>query len=365
MKSKKIMIAFGTRPEAIKMCPLVREIKQREGAEVFVFNTGQHRELTEDAMRIFEVSADKSLDIMTHGQTPSSVTAKIIAEAERVIDEVRPEWLLVHGDTATAFAMSVAGFFWGVPIAHIEAGLRSGNMHAPFPEEFNRRAVSLCASLHFAPTQSAATNLLEEGISASRVYITGNTVVDALKYTVREDYTHSLLKRLADKRIIFLTAHRRESRGDTLLSMLCAVRRICESFEDTCVVFPMHPTSEVRTAARSVLGDCEQVLLCEPLSVYDCHNIVSRSALVLTDSGGLQEEAAALGIPVLVMRNVTERPEGIMAGAAALAGTDSEQIYTTVSEVLMNTDKYKRMKKALKIYGDGQACRRIADIIMG
>ncbi len=365
MKSKKIMIAFGTRPEAIKMCPLVRELRAREGAEVFVLNTGQHRELTGDAMRAFGVSADKSFDIMEEGQTPSGVCAKIIAEAEKLLDEVCPEWLLVHGDTATALAMSVTGFLSQVRIGHVEAGLRSGDLHSPFPEEFNRRAVSLCASMHFAPTRTSATNLLEEGISASCVHITGNTVIDSLAYTVREDYKHPLLEKFADKRIIFLTAHRRESRGDTLLGMLCAVRRICDTFRDVRVVFPVHPSCEVRMAANAVLGDCEGALLCEPLGVVDCHNIVARSTLVLTDSGGLQEEAAALGVPVFIMRSVTERPEGIVTGAAFLAGTDAEQIYATVCAALYDTQRYRTIKEARKIYGDGNACRRIADIIMG
>ncbi len=364
MKSKKIMIAFGTRPEAIKMCPLVRELKVREGADVFVCNTGQHRELTRDAMRAFDVNEDKSFDIMKEGQTPSGVCSKIIAEAEGVLANVHPEWLLVHGDTATAFAMSFAGFLSRVKIGHVEAGLRSGDMYSPFPEEFNRRAISLCASLHFAPTRTAATNLLDEGISASCVHITGNTVVDSLEYTVREDYKHPILEKFADKRIIFLTAHRRESRGDTLLGMLCAVRRICETFEDVRVIFPVHPSCEVRMSANAVLGDCEGVLLCEPLRVVDCHNIVARSTLVLTDSGGLQEEAAALGVPVFVMRNVTERPEGIVSGAAFLAGTDAEQIYATVCAALSDIQRYRTMREARKIYGDGNACRRIADIIM-
>ncbi len=365
MQNKKIMIAFGTRPEAIKMCPLVRELKKREGAEVFVLNTGQHRELTNSAMSAFSVSSDRCFDIMSKEQTPSSVTAKIISEAENLLGEVHPDLLLVHGDTATAFAMSVAGFFARIPIGHIEAGLRSEDMYSPFPEEFNRRAISLCASLHFAPTASAATNLLEEGVCSRNVHITGNTVIDALAYTVREDYTHPILERLSDRRIIFATAHRRESRGDTLLGMLCAIRRICESFEDVRVIFPMHPSCEVRGAVRSVLGDCEGVILCEPLGVADCHNILARSTLVLTDSGGLQEESAALGIPVLVMRSVTERPEGIKAGVAILAGTDAEQIYTTTAEALSKPLSRKKIARAQNIYGDGNACVRIADIIMG
>ncbi len=362
--NKKIMLAFGTRPEAIKMCPLVRELKARGEADIFVLNTAQHRELTESAMSAFSVHADRSLDIMSEGQTPTGVCAKILREAEGVLGEVRPDLLLVHGDTATAFAMSVAGFFAQIPVGHIEAGLRSGDIHSPFPEEFNRRAISLCASLHFAPTHAAATNLLEEGIKAFRIHVTGNTVIDALKYTVRDGYTSPLLERLSGKKIIFLTAHRRESRGEILLGMLCAVRRICESLPEVRVIFPMHPSSEVRAAARSVLGDCESVILCEPFGVVDCHNILSRSTLVLTDSGGLQEEAAALGVPVLVMRSVTERPEGIRARAAVLAGTDAQQIYAAVRDALGDIHRFRRAAGE-NIYGDGRASSRICDIIMG
>ncbi len=365
MKNKKIMIAFGTRPEAIKMCPLVRELRAREGAEIFVCNTAQHRELTQGAMSAFSVSEDISLNIMRKGQTPAEISARIIAAGEKLLLSEKPDLLLVHGDTATAFAMAVAGFLSNIKVGHIEAGLRSRDMRAPFPEEFNRRAISLCSDMHFAPTQGAATNLLEEGISASCVYITGNTVIDALAYTVKNDYIHPLLEKFKEKRIIFLTAHRRESHGEVLRKMLLAVRRICESIEDVRVIFPMHPCSEVREAAREVLADCKGVALCEPLEVVDCHNIVARSTLVLTDSGGLQEEAAALGVPVLVMRGVTERVEGIMSGAARLAGTDTEQIYATAYDILTNPEKYTAMARANKIYGDGNACRRIADIIMG
>lgn len=361
--TKKIMIAFGTRPEAIKMCPLVLELKKR-GARVFVCLTGQHRELLLPVLQKFGVCADFNLDIMKDRQTLSELNSEILTRIDGILDIVRPDTVLVHGDTTTAFAVATACFYRRIPVCHVEAGLRSGDMGAPFPEEFNRRAISLVAKLHFAPTERAAANLLQEGISASRIFMTGNTVVDALKYTVEPSYTHSLLERYADKRIIFLTAHRRESHGETLERMLSAVRRITERYTDVCVLYPVHPNPEVYGCACRVLGDCERVELCAPFDVFDCHNILSRSYMTLTDSGGIQEEAAALGVPTLVMRDSTERPEGILCGSAMLAGTDTEQIFVTVCRLLDDKRLYKKMSSAKNPYGDGKASERIADIIM-
>ncbi len=361
MNNRKIMIAFGTRPEAIKMCPLVRELRSREGIEATVLLSGQHKDMTGSVMDFFGVKADICLE--RRESSLSGLVSEVMQSGEQAIEQVRPDIILVHGDTATALGMGLAGFFSRVRVGHVEAGLRSGDMSAPFPEELDRRALSLCASIHFAPTQRAATCLMEEGIKSSCVHVTGNTVIDALKYTLRADYKNPLLEECEGKRIIFLTAHRRESHGRTLEGIFGAVKRICREHEDIRVIFPVHPCKTVFEAAHSVLGECEAVKLCPPLDVLDCHNIIAHSHLVLTDSGGLQEEAAALGKPVLVMRNVTERPEGIVAGIARLAGTDPEQIFATVSDVLTNPRKYRRMARAQNPYGDGDACKKIADIL--
>ncbi len=363
MNSKKIMIAFGTRPEAIKMCPLVHELKAR-AANICVCNTGQHRELMSGIAEVFDVKADVELDLMREGQTAAEVVSRVIAQGEKIIKAKRPHTVIVHGDTATALGMAQAAFLSGVRVAHVEAGLRSGDMHAPFPEEFNRRAVTLMSDIHFAPTRRAAENLLHEGVCSSRVHVTGNTVVDALKYTLKEKYTHPLLEACTNKRIIFLTAHRRESQGETMKGMLRAVRRICKSFPDIRVIFPIHPSPAVRACAQEVLGDCREVIMTPPLSVVDCHNIMMRSDMILTDSGGLQEEAAAMGKPVLVMRNTTERPEGILSGIARLAGTDSEQIFATAAQLLSNQSLYKKMCASKNPYGDGKASKKIAEILL-
>ena len=363
MNNKKILIAFGTRPEAIKMCPLVRELKEREGVHISVCLTGQHRDLLDSAVRIFDVTPDYNLSVMRRDQTPTLVVSDILAEAEKIFDRARPDIVVVHGDTASALAVSLAAFFAGIDVAHVEAGLRSGDIYAPFPEEFNRRSISMTAALHFAPTENAATNLLNEGISPSRVFVTGNTVIDALRYTVKDGYSHKLLDDKQNNRIIFMTAHRRESHGDTMLGMFRAIRRICTQYPDVHVIFPVHPNPAVRCAANGILGECEGVTLCEPLDVIDCHNIMAQSYLILTDSGGIQEESAALGKPVLVMRNVTERPEGIKAGISRLAGTDEEQIFVTVKAILESDKLYKNMCNSPNPYGDGRACERIADIL--
>lgn len=361
--TKKIMIAFGTRPEAIKMCPLVNELKAR-GARVGVCLTGQHRDLLLPVLERFGVHADYNLDIMTEAQTPADINAQILKKMSEVLECERPDTVLVHGDTTTAFAVALSCFYRGISVAHVEAGLRTGDIKSPFPEEFNRRAVSLIAEAHFAPTQRAAMNLLHEGVPQSKVFVTGNTVIDALKYTLNDNYTHPILEKYAGKRIIFLTAHRRESHGETLKRMLNAVLRIAKRYTDVVFIYPVHPNPAVLKTAKSILSGKKRIELCEPFDVFDCHNIMARSYLVLTDSGGIQEEAAALGRPVLVMRNVTERPEGILGGAAALAGTDEEQIYVTVSSLLDDGELYRKMASAPNPYGDGAASGRIADIIV-
>ncbi len=363
MNKRKIMIAFGTRPEAIKMCPLVNTLKKRENAVIEVCFTCQHRELLSDAARAFGVRADYEFDIMKRGQSVASTVSRILCEGEKLLCEVRPDILLVHGDTATAYAMATAAFFSGIRVGHIEAGLRSGNMYAPFPEEYNRRAISLVSSVHFAPTRAAADNLIEEGVQSFRVHITGNTVMDAFRFTLGEHYAHPLLSKCEGKRIIFMTAHRRESHGEVLEGMFRAVAKICKSFDDVAVIFPVHPSPIVKAAAKKVLGGCERVLMCEPLGVKDCHNIMARSYLILTDSGGLQEEAAALHKPVLVMRNVTERREGILLGIARLAGTDERQIFASACRVLSDRAEYESMIKSENPYGESGACEKIADLL--
>ncbi len=360
MNRKNVMIAFGTRPEAIKMCPLVKELKAHEELCTRVYFTGQHRDMTRSVMSSFGVRPDFVSEVMSEGQALSPLMAKIMDKAHTLLKRERPDIVLVHGDTASAVAVAEAAFFEGIAVGHVEAGLRSGDMHAPFPEEYNRRAISLLADIHFAPTHHAAANLYDEGISASRVHITGNTVIDAMKYTVKNAYKHDILTKCKGKRIIFFTAHRRENRGETLHEIFGAVRDICERFPDVRVVFPLHPASEVKECAQKELGRCEGVLLTSAFGVLDCHNIMARSHIILTDSGGLQEEAAALSKPVLVMRGVTERPEGIMAGVARLAGTDRGQICATAAEVLGNEEVYRKMSTAPNPYGKGCACKHIA-----
>lgn len=356
------MLAFGTRPEAVKMCPLINELRSR-GICVIVCLTGQHRELIQPVLEKFGITADIDLDVMSTAQTLSHLTARVLEGIGGLTEAQKPSAVMVHGDTATAFAVALACFYMKIPIYHIEAGLRTGDIRAPFPEEFNRRAISLIAQLHFAPTERAAENLMNEGIPRSRIFVTGNTVLDALKYTLDSAYTHPLLEKHRGKRLIFLTAHRRESHGKGLEKILAAVRRIAETYTDICIIYPVHSNPAVNGAVYGLLSDCERIELCEPLGIYDCHNILSRSYLVLTDSGGIQEEAAALGIPTLVLRNVTERQEGILCGAAMLAGTDTEQIYATASRLLNDSALYRAMSSAANPYGDGNACARIADTV--
>ena len=363
-KKLKIFVAFGTRPEAIKMCPVIKELYGRQNVETLVCVTGQHRELLPDAMGAFGVNADVNLKLMRGSQSLSYVTSEVLTGISCLLDQMQPDAVLVHGDTTSAFATSLAAFYAGIPVAHVEAGLRTHDIYSPFPEELNRRSIAMTARIHFAPTSYAANNLYEEGVSHDRVVVTGNTAVDALKYTVETDFYHSLISENKGKRLVFLTAHRRESHGKTMEEMLLAVKTVAERFDDVHFICPVHPNPNVSDITHKVLGNCSKVSLCRPLGVVECHNIISRCHMVLTDSGGLQEEAAALGKPVVVIRNETERPEGILAGVARLAGTDREQIVATVSTVLSDNEVFESMTRAKSPYGDGFASKRIVDFLL-
>ncbi|MBQ7384152.1 MAG: UDP-N-acetylglucosamine 2-epimerase (non-hydrolyzing) [Clostridia bacterium] len=360
---KKIMLVFGTRPEAIKMCPLVKELRNREGIAVSVCVTGQHRGLLDGVLDAFGVKPDYDFSLMREGQTLFDITVNILNRIKAVLVESSPDIVLVHGDTSTAFAAALACFYERIDVGHIEAGLRTYDIYSPYPEEFNRQAISLIAKYSFAPTEAARDNLLREGREPSHVFVTGNTAIDALATTVRSDYTHPLLEWVGDRRLVLLTAHRRENLGAPLRSMLRAIRRVSEEYDDIRVIYPVHPNPAVRGVANEIFGGCKGVRLTEPLDVLDFHNILARSFMVLTDSGGIQEEAPALGKPVLVMRDTTERPEGISAGTIKLVGTDEENIYSSFCRLLNDKEAYEAMARASNPYGDGHAAERIADIL--
>ena len=360
---KKIMLVFGTRPEAIKMCPLVNELKTREGIETLVCVTGQHRQMLDQVLKAFSVTPDYDLSIMKERQTLFDVTANILLKIREVLEAERPDVVLVHGDTSTTFVTALACFYLQIPVGHVEAGLRTHNIYSPFPEEFNRQAVSIISRYNFAPTALARDNLLGEGKAASSIYVTGNTAIDALKTTVRADYTHPELEWAAGSRLILITAHRRENLGEPMRHMFRAIRRVCDEHPDVKAIYPIHMNPAVRETANEILGNDARIHLIEPLDVLDFHNFLSRSYLILTDSGGIQEEAPSLGKPVLVMRDTTERPEGIAAGTLKLVGTEEETIYRTFRELLEDEDAYRSMSTASNPYGDGQASRRIADIL--
>jgi len=360
---KKIMLVFGTRPEAIKMCPLVLELKKRDGIETVVCVTGQHREMLDQVLGAFGVTPDYDLSIMKTGQTLFDVTVNILERIKAVLEEVKPDVVLVHGDTSTTFVTALACFYMQIPVGHVEAGLRTYNIYSPYPEEFNRQAVGIISKYNFAPTETARGNLLREGKDGSTIYVTGNTAIDALKTTVREDYTHPELDWAAGSRLILITAHRRENLGEPMHSMFRAIRRIVEEHPDVRAVYPIHMNPVVRRAAEEELGGCDRIRIIEPLEVLDFHNFLARSYMVLTDSGGIQEEAPSLGKPVLVMRDTTERPEGIAAGTLKLVGTDERVIYDNFKTLLEDRGEYEKMSRASNPYGDGFACVRIADIL--
>jgi len=360
---KKVMLVFGTRPEAIKMCPLVLELKKRPGIRVLVCVTGQHREMLDQVLRTFGVVPDYDLNIMKASQTLFDITASILASIREVLEKEKPEVVLVHGDTSTTFVTALACFYLQIPVGHVEAGLRTYDIYSPYPEEFNRQAVSIVSRYNFAPTPLAAGNLLREGRDPSAVYVTGNTVIDAMRHTVREDYRHPELDWVGDGKLIFITAHRRENLGEPMHRMFRAIRRVLEEHPECRAVYPIHMNPRVRRAAEEELGGCEGIHIIEPIEVFDCHNFEARCHLCLTDSGGIQEECPSYGKPVLVMRDTTERPEGVAAGTLRLVGTKEETIYKNFKELLENEDEYDKMSHACNPYGDGQACRRIADIL--
>ena len=347
------------------MCPLVNELKTRKGIETVVCVTGQHRQMLDQVLEAFLVAPDYDLSIMKDRQTLFDVTTNILNRIKEVLEEVRPDVVLVHGDTSTTFATALACFYLQIPVGHVEAGLRTYNIYSPYPEEFNRQAVSIISSYHFAPTKLSKENLLKEGKNPDTIYVTGNTAIDALKTTVREGYTHPELDWAGDSRLIMITAHRRENLGEPMKNMFRAIRRVCDEHPDIKAIYPIHMNPVVRETANAILGDDERIRIIEPLDVLDFHNFLSRSYLILTDSGGIQEEAPSLGKPVLVMRDTTERPEGIAAGTLKLVGTDEKVIYENFKLLLEHEKAYEAMSTASNPYGDGFACRRIADILEG
>ncbi len=363
VEMKKIMLVFGTRPEAIKMCPLVRELMTRKGIKTSVCVTGQHRELLDGVLRTFSVTPDYDLSVMKADQSLFDITRAVTDGIRPILEKERPDIVLVHGDTTTAFAASLTSFYMNIPVGHVEAGLRTYDVRSPYPEEFNRRAVGIISTYDFAPTETARENLIREGKSPDRIFVTGNTIIDALKTSVREDYTHPALENADGKRLILITAHRRESIGKPMENMLRAIRRVLDRHPDVYAIYPVHPSPEVTRVASHIFGDSESIKLIPPLDVPDFHNFLARCHLVLTDSGGIQEEAPVFGKPVLVMRDGTERPEGIASGNLKLVGTDEEKIYENFSRLLDDTDAYEKMSKASNPFGDGFASRRIADIL--
>ena len=360
---KTVLLVFGTRPEAIKICPLVNELKSRKDLKTVVCVTGQHRQMLDQVLAAFSVVPDYDLSIMKERQTLFDITTNILNRIGDVLDEVKPDVVLVHGDTSTTFVTALACYYKQIPVGHVEAGLRTYNIYSPYPEEFNRQAVGIISQFNFAPTKRSAENLLREGKKPETVFITGNTAIDALKTTVRENYTHPELEWAADSRLIIITAHRRENLGEPMHQMFRAIRRICDEHPDIKAIYPIHMNPVVRQAADEELSGCDRIHIIEPLDVLDFHNFLARSYLILTDSGGIQEEAPSLGKPVLVMRDTTERPEGIAAGTLKLVGTSESVIYENFKLLLEDKAAYDAMAHAANPYGDGHACRRIADLL--
>jgi len=361
---KTVMLVFGTRPEAIKMCPLVNELKTRKEIKTLVCVTGQHREMLDQVLHAFSVVPDYDLSIMLPKQTLFDITTNILNRIKTVLEEVKPNVVLVHGDTSTTFVTALACFYLQIPVGHVEAGLRTYNIFSPYPEEFNRQAVSIISQYNFAPTELSKQNLIREGRKPETIYVTGNTAIDALKTTVRPDYSHPQLEWADGSRLIMITAHRRENLGEPMHNMFRAIRRIIEEHNDIKAIYPIHFNPVVRKAADEELGGCDRIRIIEPLDVLDFHNFLARSYMILTDSGGIQEEAPSLGKPVLVMRDTTERPEGIEAGTLKLVGTTEEVIYRNFKVLLEDELAYRSMSQASNPYGDGFACKRIVDVIL-
>ena len=362
---KKIMCVFGTRPEAIKICPLVLEMKRRENLQVVVCVTAQHRQMLDQVLSTFGVIPDYDLNIMKERQTLFDITTNILNSIKEVLEKEKPDVVLVHGDTTTTFVTALACFYLQIPVGHVEAGLRTYNILSPYPEEFNREAVSIISQYNFAPTPLSQANLLREGKKAETIYVTGNTVIDAMQHTVKEEYKHPELEWVANDKMIFITAHRRENLGEPMHHMFRAIRRVLEEHPDCKAIYPIHMNPAVRQAADEELRGCDRIHIIEPIEVFDCHNFEARSFLCLTDSGGIQEECPSYGVPVLVMRDTTERPEGVEAGTLRLVGTDEETIYKTFKLLLEDRKEYEKMSHACNPYGDGHACERIADILEG
>lgn len=360
---KKVLIVFGTRPEAIKMCPLVLELKKSEKLNTVVCVTGQHKEMLEQVLDVFQIVPEYDLGIMKKGQDLTDVTTAILNGMREILKKEQPDVVLVHGDTSTAFAASLAAFYQQIPVGHVEAGLRTWNIFSPYPEEFNRQAIGLTAKFHFAPTQTAKESLLKEGKNPDYIYVTGNTGIDALFHTVREDFYHPEIEWAKDSRLIVLTAHRRENLGEPMREMFRAIRRILNEFPDVKVIYPIHMNPVVRKIATEEFKGCEHMRIIEPLDVVAFHNLMKASYLIMSDSGGIQEEAPALGKPVLVMRDTTERPEGVEAGTLKLTGTGEENIYRECRRLLIDTEAYSQMSGAKNPYGDGKASRRIREVL--
>lgn len=360
---KKIMLIFGTRPEAIKMCPVVQELKKRNNFQIVVCVSGQHREMLQQVLDVFEIVPDYSLSIMKKNQTLFDITVSVLEQIKIILQKENPDVVLVHGDTTTAYASALACFYLNIPVGHVEAGLRTYNIYSPYPEEFNRQSISIISKYNFAPTENAREHLLKEGKPAESIFVTGNTAIDALKTTVKSDYFHEELNWAKDSRLILLTAHRRENIGESMHSMFRAIRRIIDDFEDIKVIYPIHLNPIVRSIADEEFKDCSRIHIIEPLNVLDFHNFMNAAYMILTDSGGIQEEAPSLGKPVLVLRDTTERPEGIKAGTLRLAGTSEENIYNECKTLLTDENLYKKMTTVSNPYGDGNARIRIADIL--
>jgi UDP-N-acetylglucosamine 2-epimerase (non-hydrolysing) len=360
---KRVMVVFGTRPEAIKMCPLVNELKSRKNFETIVCVSGQHREMLDQVLQAFEVIPDYDLAIMKNSQSLFDITINILSKMKNILEEVKPDIVLVHGDTSTTFVTSLACFYLQIPVGHVEAGLRTYNIYSPYPEEFNRQAVGIIANYHFSPTDQSKFNLIKEGKKVETIYVTGNTAIDALKTTVKNDYRHGLFEWIGNSKLILITAHRRENLGKPMINMFQAIKRILDEHTEIKAIYPIHLNPIVRDTAKEIFGNNPRLKIIEPLNVIEFHNLMAKSYLILTDSGGIQEEAPSLGKPVLVMRDTTERPEGVESGTLKLVGTDEESIYKNFKLLLIDKLEYERMSKSSNPYGDGYACKKIADIL--
>lgn len=363
--NKRVMLVFGTRPEAIKMCPLVLELKKRKNIKTIVCVTAQHRQMLDQVLQTFGVVPDYDLNIMKDRQTLFDITTGVLNGLHTVLEETKPDVVLVHGDTSTTFVTALACFYLHIPVGHVEAGLRTYNIYSPYPEEFNREAVSIISKYNFAPTPLSRDNLIREGKCAENIYVTGNTVIDAMQHTVKSNYHHPELDWVGNDKLIFITAHRRENLGEPMHHMFRAIRRVLDEYSDLKAVYPIHMNPVVREAAEQELGNCNKIHIIEPIEVFDCHNFEARAYLCLTDSGGIQEECPSYGVPVLVMRDTTERPEGVTAGTLKLVGTNEDTIYSTFKLLIDDKNEYEKMSRACNPYGDGHACSRIADILEG